>query len=345
MHSAMYRNQAQIASQECWTEVTRNMPEASTDSYHLPVMVEEMLELLRPRPSATFLDGTVGGGGHAAAVLAACEPGGRLLGLDRDSDALVVAEHRLTPFHGHFLLLQENFSEARNILAKLGWDGVDGVLLDLGFSSLQIEEAERGFSFSRPGPLDMRMDRRESRRAVDIVNHAGETELRRIFREFGEEPAASALARALVRTRVHAPLTTTTDLVRTIEQVVKHSPRARLHPATRVFQALRIAVNQELDHVATFLRDGYRLLRPGGRMIILAYHSLEDRLVKEAFRRWAASCLCPPHLQVCVCGWSPQVRILTPKPLTPTAAEVAANPRARSARLRAVERCDRETGA
>ncbi|HKA56081.1 MAG TPA: 16S rRNA (cytosine(1402)-N(4))-methyltransferase RsmH [Candidatus Binatia bacterium] len=305
---------------------------------HLPVMLEEVLTLLHPRPGADFLDGTVGGGGHAAALLEASAPGGRLFGLDRDDQALTLAAQRLAPFSGRFILAHENFSRARAVLSAYGCDGVDGVLLDLGFSSFQIEAGERGFSFLRPGPLDMRMDRREGCRAADIVNQAGEGELRRLFRELGEERAAGALARALVRARAVAPITTTSTLVEVIEGVVKRTPHAHLHPATRVFQALRIQVNRELDHLATFLHDGYRLLRPGGRMVILSYHSLEDRLVKDAFRYWAATCHCPPRLQVCACGWSPQVRVLTPKPLVPTPAEVAVNPRARSARLRAVER-------
>jgi 16S rRNA (cytosine1402-N4)-methyltransferase len=292
-----------------------------------------------------FLDGTVGGGGHAAALLEASAPAGRLVGLDRDGKALATAAQCLAPFADRCTLLQANFSLAQSVLREHGCGEVDGVLLDLGFSSLQIEDEGRGFSFLRSGPLDMRMDQREERCAADIVNQASEIELRQIFHDFGEERAAGALARAVVRARSAAPLATTSALAQVIEKVVRRPPHSRLHPATRAFQALRISVNRELDHLALFLRDGYRLLRPGGRMVILSYHSLEDRSVKEAFRYWAAACHCPPQLQACVCGWSPQVRVLTPKPLAPTSAEVAANPRARSARLRAVERCASPVGA
>lgn len=302
-------------------------------------MAEEVLAYLRPRPGAMLFDGTVGGGGHAALLLAASLPGGYLLGFDRDDDALAAAAARLAPYAGHYRLLQESFHRAVAVTNRLGYRGFDAVLLDLGLSSLQLEAGERGFSFARPGPLDMRADRRQAVCAADIVNHASEAELTKILRDFGEEPAAEALARALVRARSRAPLTTTTALVEVIAQVRKRTPHSRIHPATRVFQALRIAVNHELDHLAAFLRDGYRLLRPQGRMVVIAYHSLEDRLVKAAFRRWAASCLCPPPMPVCSCGWSPQVRILTSKPVTPSAQEVMVNPRARSARLRAVERC------
>jgi 16S rRNA (cytosine1402-N4)-methyltransferase len=307
--------------------------------HHLPVMVEETLAFLHPEEGGDFLDGTVGSGGHAAALLQRTSPRGRLLGIDRDRAALTATAVRLADFGDRVVLRQGNFSEARSILAEVGWTAVDGVLLDLGFSSLQIEDAERGFSFSRSGPLDMRMDQREECRAVDVINRASETEIREILQQFGEEPAARAIAKAVVRTREEEPILTTAALALTIERVVKRTPTSHLHPATRAFQALRIAVNRELDHLRRFLHDAYRLLKPGGRMVILSYHSLEDRLVKEAFRRWAARCLCPPQLHVCRCGWLPQGRILTKKPVTPTGEEVARNPRARSARLRAVERC------
>ena len=309
---------------------------------HLPVMVAEVVSLLRPQSGTRFLDGTLGGGGHTAALLEASTPDAWILGLDRDEQALATAEARLSSFADRLLVRHANFSTAQQQLAAVGWDGVDGILLDLGFSSLQVEDAERGFSFLRSGPLDMRMNQYDERCAADIVNKASEDERRKILRDFGEERAAGALARAIVRARAHAPLQTTTALVRTIEQVVRSSPQIHLHPATRTFQALRIAVNRELDHLSIFLQDGYRLLRPGGRMVILSYHSLEDRLVKDAFRRWAASCLCPPQVLLCSCGWSQKVRIVTPKPLGPTVGEIAANPRARSARLRAVERLAKE---
>lgn len=319
-------------------DAARIETDAQPVSHHVAVMVTEVLALLRPHPGARLLDGTVGGGGHAVALLAASAPSGAVLGLDRDADALAVARQHLSPFGQRCVLVHANFSQALAAVAELGWDGVDGVLLDLGMSSLQVEQAERGFSFQHSGPLDMRMDQQESERAADLVNQASAAELKRIFQDLGEERAAGALARAVVRDRARAPLRTTTALVETIERVVRRKPGEHRHPATRAFQALRIAVNHELEHLSTFLQDGYQLLRPGGRMAILSYHSLEDRLVKDAFRRWAATCLCPPQVLICVCGWSPKVRILTPKPLTPTPTETAYNPRARSARLRAVER-------
>ena len=305
---------------------------------HIPVMLEEVTSFIRPCLGGDLLDGTLGGGGHAVAMLEASGRGGRLVGLDRDQHALTVARQRLAPFVSQCVFVHANFSQAAEVLRELEWNGVDGVLLDLGFSSLQIEAGDRGFSFLRSGPLDMRMDQNEEHYAADIVNYGSQDELQGIFREFGEERAARALARAIIRTRSENPITTTTALVEIIERVIRPTSRTQMHPATRAFQALRIAVNQELQHLETFLREGYRLLRPMGRMLILSYHSLEDRLVKKAFRRWASTCICPSQLPVCVCGWTPQVRLLTTKPLTPRPEEVMTNPRARSARLRVVEK-------
>lgn len=310
---------------------------------HIPVMLEQVLSFLQPCLGGDILDGTLGGGGHAAALLESSCGKGRLLGLDRDPRALLVARRRLAPFVGQHVTLHANFSQAAAVLREMGWAGVDCILLDLGFSSLQVEDGERGFSFLRPGPLDMRMDQSGGQSAADIVNASSEEELHRILREYGEERAARAITRAILQGRVHGPITTTTTLVKIIERSVRRPARHqrhRVHAATQTFQALRIAVNQELQHLAVFLREGYTLLRPGGRMVVLSYHSLEDRLVKTAFRRWASACICPPQLQVCACDWKPQVQVLTPKPLTPTGQEVMENPRARSARLRAVERCE-----
>ena len=310
---------------------------------HIPVMLEQVLSFLQPCLGGDMLDGTLGGGGHAAALLEAGRGRGRLLGIDRDPRALLVARQRLAPFAGRHCIVHANFSQAAAVLREVGWTGVDGILLDLGFSSLQVEDGERGFSFLRSGPLDMRMDQSDGQSAADIVNASSEEELHRLLREYGEERAARAIARAILRERAHGPVTTTTSLVNIIERSVRRPARhqrPQTHAATQTFQALRIAVNQELRHLALFLQEGYTLLRPGGRMVVLAYHSLEDRLVKTAFRRWASTCICPPQLQVCACDWEPQVRISTPKPLTPNSQEVRDNPRARSARLRAVERCE-----
>ena len=310
---------------------------------HVPVMLEQVLSFLQPCLGGDILDGTLGGGGHAAALLKAGHGKGRLLGLDRDPHALLVARQRLAPFVGQHITFHTNFSQAAAVLREVGWAGVDGLLLDLGFSSLQVEDGGRGFSFLRPGPLDMRMDQSDGQSAADIVNTSSEEELHRILREYGEERAARAIVRAILQERARGPVTTTTALVKIIERSVRRPirhQRHRVHAATQTFQALRIAVNQELRHLAVFLQEGYTLLRPGGRMVVLSYHSLEDRLVKTAFRRWASACICPPQLQVCACDWKPQVRVLTPKPLTPTGQEVMENTRARSARLRAVERCE-----
>lgn len=304
---------------------------------HVSVLVRETIGFLRPTSGGRYIDGTLGGGGHSEAILAASGPDGQLLGLDRDAEAIAAARERLQVFGARAIAKQVSFAEVREVLAAIGWVGADGMILDLGVSSWQIDAPERGFSFRLGGPLDMRMDRRQFLDAYRLVNTATAQELTRIFRDYGEEPQARRIAERIVADRKQRPIESTDELARLVEGA-KGGRRRDHHPATQVFQALRIAVNQELDQLEDFLADGFEVLRPGGRLVIISFHSLEDRLVKNAFRRWSRTCLCPPRALVCRCGWSQRVKILTKRPVVPGAAETAANPRARSAKLRAVER-------
>lgn len=304
---------------------------------HVSILVRESIDFLRPAPGGRYVDGTLGGGGHSEAILAASSPDGQVLGLDRDDEAIAAARHRLKPFGGRSILRQTSFSDLREVLAEIGWVGADGIILDLGVSSWQIDAPERGFSFRLGGRLDMRMDRRQSLDAYRLVNTATVEELMRIFRDYGEEPQARRIAAKIAAERKQRSIESTDDLARLVEGV-KGGRRRDHHPATQVFQALRIAVNQEIDQLEHFLADGFALLRPGARLVIISFHSLEDRLVKNAFRKWSRACLCPPRALVCQCGWSQKVKVLTKRPVVPGEAETAANPRARSAKLRAAER-------
>jgi 16S rRNA (cytosine1402-N4)-methyltransferase len=304
---------------------------------HVSILVREVVDFLQPAPGRRYFDGTLGGGGHSEAILTASGPDGQVVGLDRDDEAIAAASERLKRFGARLTARQASFADAREVLTEIGWDKVDGVILDLGVSSRQIDAAERGFSFRLGGRLDMRMDRRQSLDACRLVNTATVDELRRIFRAYGEEPQARRIAERIAAERKLRPIESTDELARLVEGV-KGGRRRDHHPATQVFQALRIAVNQELDQLEHFLDDGFALLRPNRRMVIISFHSLEDRLVKNAFRKWSRACLCPPRALACQCGWSQKVKLLTKKPLGPGDAETAANPRARSAKLRAVER-------
>jgi 16S rRNA (cytosine1402-N4)-methyltransferase len=257
--------------------------------------------------------------------------------LDRDDTALAETQKRLGRFEGRVIARQASFADAKDILSEIRWDSVDGVILDLGISSDQIDSPERGFSFRAAARLDMRMDRRQSLDAWQIVNSFAVEQLERIFRVYGEEPRARRIAQAIVAGRKQHTVETTAQLVQIIERV-KGIGRRDHHPATQVFQALRIAVNEELQQLEQFLENGYETLRPGGRMVIISFHSLEDRIVKAAFRKWNRACLCPPRALSCRCGWSQKVKLLTKKPIIPSANEIHANPRARSAKMRAVER-------
>jgi len=306
-------------------------------SAHVSVLVREVIECLRPGPGKRYFDGTVGGGGHAEQILIESSPDGQVLAVDRDDTALGETQKRLGRFEGRVIARQASFADAKDILTEIGWNGVDGVILDLGMSSDQIDSPERGFSFRAAARLDMRMDRRQTVDARQIVNAFALEQLERIFRVYGEEPRARRIAQAIVAGRKQHTLETTAQLVQIIERI-KGRGRRDHHPATQVFQALRIAVNQELQQLEQFLERGYETLRPGGRMVIISFHSLEDRIVKAAFRKWNRACLCPPRALSCRCGWSQKVKLLTKKPIMPSASEIHANPRARSAKMRAVER-------
>jgi len=306
---------------------------------HLSVLPTEVLALLDPTPGGIYLDGTVGGGGHARLILEASAPDGRLIGLDRDPSALQKATEVLAPFGGRVVLRHRNFSDAAEVLSELGISGLDGMLLDLGVSSHQLDEASRGFSFRGEAPLDMRMDPTSGPTAADLVNAAPAEELARIFREFGEERWAGRIARRIVQVRQQHPLTTTRQLAELVRDAVPGGKvPARIHPATRVFQALRIQVNHELEHVSRGIAEAIDLLNPGGRLVVISFHSLEDRIVKRFFQEEAKGCICPPRLPACVCNHRPRLEVLTRKGVRASDAEVEANPRARSAVLRAVRR-------
>lgn len=306
---------------------------------HLSVLPEEVLQYLQPRAGELYLDGTLGGGGHSRLILEASAPSGRLIGLDRDPQALAKATEVLAGFGERVRLRHANFSVATQVLAELGEPGLDGLLLDLGVSSHQLDAPQRGFSFRSDAPLDMRMDQTTGTTAAEVLNSCDAAELTRIFRDYGEERYAGRIARRIERERLQAPLETTRQLAELVRGAVPGGfVPGRIHPATRVFQALRIHVNQELDHVAKGLEQGLELLRIGGRMVIISFHSLEDRLVKQFFAAQARSCICPPRLPLCNCGHLARVEVLTRKGVRASEEEVDANPRARSAVLRAIRR-------
>jgi 16S rRNA (cytosine1402-N4)-methyltransferase len=297
---------------------------------HQPVLAQEVLALLAPKPGGCYIDGTAGGGGHSWALLAA---GGQVLSLDADPLAVARVRQRLHPFAERSLVLQGNFRTLTAAAQQVGFDPVDGILLDLGLSSDQLELEARGFALMTDGPLDMRFDPAQELSAADLVNTLPEGELADLIYTYGEERLSRRIARAMVQAR---PLHSTGQLARVIERAVGR--RGRIHPATRTFQALRIAVNDELGALHAVLPQAMALLRPGGRLAVISFHSLEDRIVKQFMQREAQDCLCPPELLHCQCGHRATLRVLTRKPVGPSAEEIAANPRSRSAKLRAAER-------
>ncbi|OEU52732.1 MAG: 16S rRNA (cytosine(1402)-N(4))-methyltransferase [Desulfobacterales bacterium S3730MH5] len=307
---------------------------------HDPVMVKEVIDHLNCSPGKTYVDGTLGGGGHAQAILEAIGPDGCLLGIDRDPDAIVHAGKSLHSFKPHVQIFHGDFADLPQILSRLHMTGVDGILLDLGLSLYQLKGSGRGFSFMRDEPLDMRMNPEQGHTAATLVNRLSKKDLADLIARYGEESWAKRIARHIVDARSQQPIRSSLQFAEIVKKAVpvRHR-RGRIHPATRTFQAIRIAVNKELDALEKFLDGAADLLNPGGRLCILSFHSLEDRIVKQRFKALARGCTCPPDFPKCVCGKTPQVSILTKKPVRPGQAELQANPLARSARLRAAERC------
>jgi 16S rRNA (cytosine1402-N4)-methyltransferase len=285
-----------------------------------------------------YVDGTLGAGGHAAEILKRSAPDGILIGMDRDAEAVERCRINLAPYGVRVLLRQANYRDLPVVLSELGYETVDGVLLDLGVSWFHLKTPERGFSFMLDGPLDMRMDASSSQTAADLVNTLSREELVRIIREYGEESRAGAIARAIEKARARGPITRTVQLAEIVSGVFPPYPPRRIHPATLTFQALRIAVNDEMGSLREGLDHIMPCLKPGGRLVVIAFHSLEDRMVKQAFARSAKGCICPPRLPVCSCGRKPSLKILTQRPVFPGPEEVEKNPAARSAKLRAAEK-------
>lgn len=315
---------------------------------HLPVMPEEVIKFLACKHGKIYVDGTVGGGGHASLILNASMPadkpqnkaiGGKIIGMDWDEDAIKAAMERFKDYSERLTLVRENFANIKRVMGDLNIKAVGGILLDLGVSSYHLERPDRGFSFRFDAPLDMRMDKRQKLTAYNIVNELSMKELEKIILEYGEERWAKRIAVAIIEKRRHGPISTTKELSNLVSFAIpKKFHPIDIHPATRTFQAIRIAVNDELNNLKKAVDDGVGLLEPGGRMVIISFHSLEDRIVKESFRKLAKGCICPNDFPKCVCGQKPKLHIVTKRPVTPSPEEISKNPRARSAKLRAAER-------
>ncbi len=307
--------------------------------HHVSVMPEECLKALAIQPGGIYVDGTLGGAGHSFLILSRLTEGGKLIGIDRDETALAAAKERLASFGDQAILVHSNFCRLGAVLDDLGIEKVDGVLLDLGVSSPQLDDGARGFSYMADAPLDMRMDRGDRLTAQEVVNDWPYEELRRILYDYGEERYAPQIAAAICRRREQKPVQTTLELVEIIRSAMPPAAlREKQHPAKRSFQAIRIAVNDELGAVRQVIDAAIPRLKTGGRLAVITFHSLEDRIVKNAMADAAKGCICPPEFPVCVCGRKPQVRLVNKKPITATQEELAANPRARSAKLRVCEK-------
>ena len=324
------------------------LPTPDPSPPHIPVLLQEVIQAFEVRPDGAYIDGTVGAGGHAAAIIERAESG-KLLGLDTDPAALELASELLRPYiqRGQVKLVRANFETLDKVAEAQGFDAVNGVLLDLGVSSMQLDTPERGFSFRADGPLDMRLDPEGPTTAADLVNSLPETELANLIYKYGEEPASRRIARRIVEERKRQPITTTGQLASIVSSAmggrVGGRTRHPIHPATRTFQALRIAVNRELDVLEKGLEVAVRVLKPGGRLAVISFHSMEDRIVKQFIRQEQRGCVCPPEYPVCVCGRNPTLKAINAKPTQASEQEARTNPRSRSARLRVAER--RESNA
>jgi 16S rRNA (cytosine1402-N4)-methyltransferase len=315
------------------------MDESSVESQHIPVMLGPVIELLKCRPGGIYVDGTVGGGGYARSMLEESAAEGVVVGMDWDGEAIERVRERLGSYGTRLILEKADFADIRRVLLKHGIREVDGIVVDLGVSSYQLEEAQRGFSFAKEGPLDMRMNRNSAQTAADLVNSLPERELADLIYKYGEERLSRRIARAISEARRKGRIESTRELAELIRKVVPRTRDSfRIHPATRTFQALRIAVNREIDSLESFLPEALEVLKPGGRLCAVAFHSLEDRIIKEAFRNWARSCRCLRGRAACECEGRPLVRLLTKKVLRPSPDEIERNPRSRSAKLRAAEK-------
>jgi len=308
----------------------------AAQSGHIPILLTEVLEGLAVKPGGYYLDATVGGGGHAAAILKAAGPTGRLLGLDRDPEAATRAAMHLKPFGDQALVVAASYVHLTETLRRAGFPLLEGILFDLGFSSWQVDDPKRGFAFRTDGPLDMRFDPTgDDPPASVLVNELAEAELIDLLRRYGEDPRSRRIAQAIVAAR---PIRSTAHLADVIVAAVGRGHHEKLHPATRTFQALRIAVNHELEGIAEALPQAVAALRPGGRLAVITFHSLEDRIVKHFLKQEERGCICPPKAPICTCGHVPTLQIITRKPVSPSAEEIAANPRSRSAKLRVAEK-------
>ncbi len=312
------------------------MPQVPANKIHLPVMLGETLEALNATAGGLFIDATLGMGGHSEGILQA-SPASRVIGLDRDAEAIALAQQRLAGFGERFTAIHTDYRQLKSALLDKGIPSVNGIIADLGISSYQLDTPERGFSFrfTEDSPLDMRMDRTEPTTAADLVKHLSERELADLIFEYGEERAARRIAHRIVQSRTKAPLHTTKQLADLVIAAVHQKGHWKIHPATKTFQALRIAVNRELEGLAQFVADAIDLLAVDGRLVVMTFHSLEDRLIKQALKFQSGYCVCPPQLPDCRCGTARRVELLTNKPAQPRESETLVNPRARSAKLRA----------